>query len=312
MLKKTFILPILILAFAASIFAQEKTAAKTTEWVRVENETGEFSVELPSDFTYFYDQDGFSFENPSKTYSFKYMQMLNAAADKTVMSVEIYRVSSPKTHLEELLDRQRFSGEKSEESKNGLTIKQFTQNKYEEYRTKKETEVNFVAKFIASKTHIYVVTVANRGAASPTAMRFLSSIRLNAKSSDTEKIIQLSSLKPLTIEQIGETVKDEVKLDKPQTTKPIEKPENPIIILNKPQVTYTEAARQTLTSGSIRLRVTFDKNGAISKIGLLKGLPNGLNRNAFFAALRIKFIPQEKENELETVTKTVEYSFSIG
>jgi hypothetical protein len=312
-MKKILILSILTLFFAVSAFAQE-TKNNPVEWVRVENETGEFSVEMPSNFTYFYDRDGFNYDNSVNIYQFAHMQMLNAAADKTVMSVEMYQVKSPKSYLAELVERHRTGGAKSDESKDGFTIKQFTQTTYEQLRTQKQTEIHFVTRFIASKTRLYVVTVANRGAQTESSKRFLASIRLNQKnSSDTTKIVSLSNLKPITIEQIGYTVKEDDKpKDNIQTDKLIEKPEIPTIILSKPFASYTNEARQALVSGTIRLLVTFEKDGRISKIGVVKDLPNGLTRNAFFAALRVKFLPQEKQGELETTRKTIEYSFSVG
>jgi TonB family protein len=244
------------------------------------------------------------------------MVMLNAAFEKTVMRVEIYKTSAPKKFLEELIDRDRIKGRESKdlpEPADGFTVRQFSQDKFEAFRTKEITEVNFVTRLIASKTFLYIVTVANRGAASAAATRFLSSIRLDqAGSSNTEKIVDLSSLKPVTLDQIAEMAEENTDPKQIQTEKPLEKPENPVIILTKPAATYTEAARAARISGTIRLRLIFGKDGRISKISILKSLPNGLTRNAVMAALRIKFLPQEKENQFETVTKTVEYSFSVG
>jgi hypothetical protein len=317
-MKKILSLLILILAFAfVTAFAQKTNEA--VEWVRVQNETGEFSIEMPSNFIYFYDKEGFNYDVSNKTYSFQEMRMLNAASEKTVMRVEIYKVSSPKKHLNELLERDRLQGSKSEESRDGFTIKQVSQNKFNNARNKTEVEINFVSRFIASKTHLYVVTVANRGAQSAVAARFLNSIRLNqaqAASSDTTKIVNLSSLTPLTIAQIGENEENAKK--QPQTTQPVkpvdktEKSGNPLLVLAKPIAGYTEAARMSMTNGTISLRVTFAKDGSIPKIAVISGLENGLTRNAFFCALRIRFIPQESENEPVTAAKIVQYSFSIG
>ena len=103
-------------------FAQEPKddLKKPVEWVRVEENKGEFSIEMPSDFTYFYDADGFSYDNMSRSYDFKHMQMLNGAMDKTVLSVEIYKVPAPKKYLGELVERLRLSGAKTEESTDGV------------------------------------------------------------------------------------------------------------------------------------------------------------------------------------------------
>ena len=83
------------------------------------------------------------------------------------------------------------------------------------------------------------------------------------------------------------------------------------MIVSKPFASYTDAARSNGEQGIIRMRITFSKEGRISKLALVQTLKEGLQRQAVFAAIRIKFIPQEKNNEPLTVTKLIEYSFNI-
>lgn len=64
-------------------------------------------------------------------------------------------------------------------------------------------------------------------------------------------------------------------------------------------------------TGTIRVRLTFAKDGFVSKIVVLKSLPEGLLRQSLFAALRIKFLPKMKDGSPETVIKMVEYKFDI-
>jgi hypothetical protein len=320
-MNKIFSLLILISACAAGVFAQQTKNAsnnpgQTTEWVRLQSETGEFSAEMPADFDYFFDKDGFTFDDSDGLFNFRDMRLLTAAAEKTVMRVEIYKVSSPKKYLKQLLERDGVEGDQGSESLEGYTIKQVRVNKKKDGRTQKDVEINYVSRYIASKSYLYVVTVANRGAQTPAAVRFLSSVRLSQPSTD-KTVVNLSSLNPLTIQQIGEFVKEDKKTEaepkeKTQTPRPVEKNENSILILSKPFAGYTDAARNTGTSGTVTLRVTFAKNGGIPRIGVIESLANGLTRSAFFSALRIRFIPQEKENEFVNATKTVSYSFSIG
>lgn len=310
---------ILIFAcLAVSLFTHSISKAQTNNWMRIQSDNGEFSIEIPVDYTYFFDSDGFTYDDSGgKTYQFAQMQMLNSTAEKTVMSVEIYQVSSPKNYLSQLLDKQKMDADKKDESQPGFTIKKFEQRKIKDINGK-EIEISHITKFIASKTHLYILTVANRGAKTSTFEHFLESVRLNASLSnppDNAQTIKISSLKPITIAQIAESTVNSQKPDNPPKTPdlslaPVIKP-TPILILTKPRPGYTEAARTYMTTGKIRLRVTFEKDGRISKIGLLEVLDNGLNRSAFFAAMRIKFIPQEKDGVPETVIKQIEYSFSI-
>ena len=323
-MKKIFGLLFLLAFFCVSAFTQDvKNASnQTDEWIRLSFDNGEFSIEMPSNFVYFYDKNGFRLTHrvgfSSQTYQYEQMRMFNASADKTVMRVEIYEVDSPKKYLEELVEDQKpRNSETSEtsESMAGFKVKQLEQQTVEDFRNKKDVKISHITKFIASKNYIYVLTAANRGAKTEAFNRFFSSLSLNSaqtNSADAAKIVDISSLIPVTIEQMGEVIEPD-KDRKPSAVpnQPIEKIEKPILFLLKPKVSYTETARRAGDKGIIRLRLKFSENGGISKIGVLSNLPNGLLRNAVFSALRIKFIPQEKDNELVGNTNVVEYSFDI-
>jgi len=82
-------------------------------------------------------------------------------------------------------------------------------------------------------------------------------------------------------------------------------------ILIKPTPSYINSARMKGEKGTIQIRATFSEQGRIAKIAFLKTLKEGLVRQAVFAALRIKFLPAEKQGQPETVTKIIEYSFDI-
>ena len=82
-------------------------------------------------------------------------------------------------------------------------------------------------------------------------------------------------------------------------------------ILAKPKPSYTDAARQNQVQGTVILRVTFLASGGIGSISSVKGLPNGLTEQAIAAARSIRFEPAKRGGIGQTVTKQVEYTFSI-
>jgi protein TonB len=84
-----------------------------------------------------------------------------------------------------------------------------------------------------------------------------------------------------------------------------------IKILSKPRPGYTDSARQANIQGTVILRVTFMANGSIGSISAVKGLPNGLTEQAISAARRISFQPAMINGSPQSVTKQIEYSFSI-
>lgn len=85
----------------------------------------------------------------------------------------------------------------------------------------------------------------------------------------------------------------------------------PVRIISKPRPVYTDAARQNQTQGTVTLRVMFMANGEVGSVLPVSGLPDGLTEQAFAAARAIKFEPAEKDGVTQTVTKQVQYSFTI-
>ncbi len=82
-------------------------------------------------------------------------------------------------------------------------------------------------------------------------------------------------------------------------------------ILSKPRPGYTDAARQANIQGTVILRVTFLASGQIGSISAVKGLPSGLTEQAIAAARRISFEPAKRDGIGQSVTRQIEYTFSI-
>ncbi len=82
-------------------------------------------------------------------------------------------------------------------------------------------------------------------------------------------------------------------------------------IIDKPKPSYTDGARQHLVQGTVILRVTFLANGSIGNVSAVNGLPDGLTEQAIAAARSIRFEPAKVNGQNQTVTKQVEYRFSI-
>lgn len=90
-----------------------------------------------------------------------------------------------------------------------------------------------------------------------------------------------------------------------------EEADDKLRLLSKPQPGYTEAARSENTQGSVVLRVTFLASGKIGTVTPIKTLPNGLTEEAIAAVKEIEFEPAKENGQPVSVTKQVEYNFSI-
>lgn len=86
---------------------------------------------------------------------------------------------------------------------------------------------------------------------------------------------------------------------------------NPMIIAAKPRARYTDAARENGVQGTVTLRATFLANGSIGNVSVVSGLSHGLTEEAIAAIRRLVFLPQNVGGENQTVTKSVQYKFSI-
>ncbi|HEX6124040.1 MAG TPA: energy transducer TonB [Pyrinomonadaceae bacterium] len=84
-----------------------------------------------------------------------------------------------------------------------------------------------------------------------------------------------------------------------------------LFIAAKPRATYTDSARRANVQGSVRLKATLLKNGAVGTITVIKDLPHGLTDQAIYAARRIVFLPKKVDNEPVNSVITLEYGFSI-
>jgi hypothetical protein len=88
-------------------------------------------------------------------------------------------------------------------------------------------------------------------------------------------------------------------------------PNSELRVTSKPKAEYTENARRAMVNGTVQLKVTFLSSGEIGDVIPIKELPEGLTEQAIDAAKGIHFQPKRVNGVPQTVTKIVEYSFSI-
>jgi TonB family protein len=82
-------------------------------------------------------------------------------------------------------------------------------------------------------------------------------------------------------------------------------------ILSKPEPQYTENARKYGVTGTIVARAIFSKDGQVTEVRIIKGLPHGLTQMAIVALRQIKFTPAEKNGHLVSQYMQIEYNFNL-
>lgn len=304
---KKFVLFLVFISFTL-IFSALTVAAQNKEdlqWFRVQSDNGEFSVEIPAKYNHVYDKDGFSTSRKSNNYQLKEMHLVNAYYEKTLLSFESYTAKKGSLEAEYEVD-QRFPKEikASEFESNNTKIKQLSL---------KTDDYYWVKQYLESKTHIYILTVATRNGENEVMKRFLNSLsfRADTKEKPDSNIALYSSLKVTPVVLIKAEKDKKIAADDKISTKDKVDDKSKLLIVNKPVPAYTDSARMKGVQGVIQLKTTFAEDSFIPKIEIVKVLPEGLLRQAIFAALRIKFMPEEKEGKPVAVIKTIEYNFAI-
>jgi len=83
------------------------------------------------------------------------------------------------------------------------------------------------------------------------------------------------------------------------------------LLVFKPEPGFTEKARRSNTTGVVRLRAVLSSSGLVTKIQIVKELPNGLTEKAVNAARHLLFFPAEKDGRQVSQYVVLEYNFNI-
>lgn len=84
-----------------------------------------------------------------------------------------------------------------------------------------------------------------------------------------------------------------------------------IVLVTRPQPTYTDEARKNAIEGLVVLKVVFYSDGSIGNIQTVSGLPYGLTERAIEAAKKMKFVPAEKDGKFVSMWMQLEYDFNL-
>jgi hypothetical protein len=298
---KNLLLILAILLFAIISFAQD---AKKDDWIRVQSDDGEFSIEVPADYGYFYDKDGLDVGFPNAYNELDEMRVFNSYKEHTLISFECY--NTPKTFFDvnKLITKigqtdVNEGGERKEFKKDGFKVTQIT---------KKSKNLYMIKWFIYSKHSIYMLLSASRSGETETMKRFFNSLifKPDTKVSQISKEITFSDLKqtPIIIE---EDLNRKVKPDDKKKTQPDETIE-PFSIVFQPLPVFRIVSSP---SESAYLEIEFSEIGQISKLITLRKLAPEFLRSVQLSALRLKYLPEEKDGKPTEVKKIIKYNVPL-
>lgn len=159
-----------------------------------------------------------------------------------------------------------------------------------------------VIQVIATKKHFYRVQAFGATADDPRVQHFFASLTFGKKDDG----IEVSDGPGKPFEPVDGSVT--LPADSVFTSKQIDRK---IVLLQKPEPSYTEQARQAQITGTVVLKAVFSANGSVVNINVRSGLMFGLTERAIEAAKRIKFIPASKDGKFVSVWMQLEYNFNL-
>jgi TonB family protein len=297
---KVFYAISLLLLMACSVGAQTDTG-----WVRLQTNEGAFSVEMPAGYKYFYSKDGFSISRMSASFQLSEMNMLTAYNEGTMLAVEVYEGSKGALGAMYERDKKRIWTEDSPIQIDGVEAKRL---KFDGGDATGEMW------YLRHGKWIFVILAASRDGRTPAFERFLASIKLRPK--DAGPLPDAKAFSELKSEDVRiHTNDDDSKPTTPASSSAGNQPADPTVkrfkLLRAPNPSYVDSARRNGTRGSVRIRVHFSGDGFVPKIEVLDPLNHGLLRQALYAAIRFRYLPQEKDGKPVDISRPVTFSFDI-
>lgn len=161
-----------------------------------------------------------------------------------------------------------------------------------------ERDVPGVVQFFRTKNHLYQFEAFGAFVGDPRMQEFFSSVVLGKKLDGVEVKDGVGAQPDDSQSQSGPVI-----VGKDADRK--------VVVLTKPEPSYTESARQAGTKGAVVLKVVFASTGGIRDIEVVSGLPFGLTEKALAAVKQIRFVPAMKDGQLVSVNLQLEYHFNL-
>jgi len=176
-------------------------------------------------------------------------------------------------------------------NRDGVSGKQFTSSH----------ALGGVIQVFATKKHFYRIQAFGATAADPRVQHFFSSLTFGKKEG-----IEVSDGVGRPFEPVDGSVK--IPAESIFTGKQVD---HRIVLLQKPEPSYTEQARQAQITGTVVLKTVFSANGSVVNIEVKSSLMFGLTDKAVEAAKKIKFIPASKDGKFVAQAIQLEYNFNL-
>jgi TonB family protein len=161
-----------------------------------------------------------------------------------------------------------------------------------------ERDVPGVVQFFRTKDHLYQFEAFGAFLDDPRMQEFFSSVVLGKKLDGVEVKDGIGAQPDDAQSQSGPVI-----VGKDADRK--------VVVLTKPEPSYTVSARQAGTKGTVVLKTVFAATGGVTNIEVVSDLPFGLTEKALAAVKQIRFVPAMKDGQLVSVRLQLEYNFNL-
>jgi TonB family protein len=275
-----------VLCLTAIVCAGQQPTQPVQQWQRYKVAGEEFSVSLPA-LPAMTTLD--TLIAPSKR---RITRVLGSYADGVAYAITTYENPVGQS-LDDFVDRskQRRSRLREWTGQTDVTVDGFTGRQF----SIAERGVSGLVQFFRTKNHLYQFEAMGAASNDPRIQQFFTSLRLGKKTEGTD-----------VHDGIG--AQPDIQSSSVLSGKDLDQK---VVVLTKPEPSYTEAARQARTVGAVVLKVVFAANGGVSDVQVVSGLPNGLTEQALKVVKQIRFVPGMKDGTYVSTTLQLEYNFNL-
>ncbi len=286
--------------------------------IKVETKNKEVSFSIPDNYTFYEDKEEYKYITNGINKRFVVIKNTRSIItyEKGVsIWLNVYDVSNGEKTFKYFPFYKTGKSDKATDYKIG-------QNNLREIVFQDENRLTYNYYFY-SENRFYNLGIGTRKTNNISIKSFLNSFifnGINFFASDADKVSEadtsliLEDMKSTPIEVFyNKNLETEDEKDKDNTSdkSKVEDSNESLILLSKPKPGYTSLARQKNEQGFVKLKVEFGENGLVRKVTVIKNMKYGLTEKAIDAARGIKFLPPEKDGIPYSVTKVVQYNFSI-
>lgn len=259
------------------------------EWQRYTVKGEEFSVSMPA-------LPAMNTRKVSLTFDVKRTQrVIGSYADGVAYAIFAYE-NPQRQSLDEFIEQSKVRRSRNREWTQPIDV---TVNEFSGKQLAfTERNVAGTTQFFRTNNHLYQFEAVGASIADARTQQFFSSLILGKKLEGTQ-----------VEDGIGaQPVEDPAVQSAPIPSKDVD---HKVVVLTKPEPSYTESARQGRVTGVVVLRVVFASTGAITNIQVVSDLPNGLTDQAVAMVKQIRFVPAVKNGQFVSTWLQLEYNFNL-